>query len=100
MGDWLSRYGESIYGTRGGPVTPRPWGVTTQKGTTVYLHVLDWPDETLSLPKPPGKVTAARFVKDGTRAAFVEDEAGVRVTIPAGRRDDTDTVVALTVQTR
>jgi len=100
MGEWLSRYGESIYGTRGGPVTPRPWGVTTQKGTTVYLHVLDWPDETLSLPKLPGKVTAARFLKDGSLAAFAEDEAGVRVKIPAGLRDDTDTVVALTYQSR
>ena len=88
MGQWLSRHGESIYGTRGGPVTPRPWGVTTHKGSTVYLHVLDWPDETLSLPKLPGKVTAGRFVKDGSRAAFVEDAAGVRVTIPASMRDD------------
>ncbi|HEY2946200.1 MAG TPA: alpha-L-fucosidase [Vicinamibacteria bacterium] len=98
MGDWLSRYGESIYGTRGGPVTPRPWGVTTQKATTVYLHVLDWPDETLALPKLPGKVTSARFVRDGSRAAFVEDAAGVRVTVPAAMRDDTDTVIALTYQ--
>ena len=98
MGQWLSRYGESVYGTRGGPVTPRPWGVTTHKGATVYLHVLDWPDETLSLPKLPGKVTAGRFVKDGSRAAFIEDAAGVRVTIPASMRDDIDTVVALTYQ--
>jgi alpha-L-fucosidase len=98
MGQWLSRYGESIYGTRGGPVTPRPWGVTTQRGSTVYLHVLDWPDDTLSLPKLPGRVTAGRFVKDGTRAAVVEDAAGVRVTIPASMRDEIDTVVALTFQ--
>ena len=74
--------------------------MTTQKGTTVYLHVLDWPDETLALPKLPGKVTAARFVKDGSRAAFVEDESGVRVKIPAGTRDETDTVLALTYQSR
>src|SRR2546422_1073534 len=100
MGDWLSRYGESIYGTRGGPVTPRPWGVTTQKGTTVDLHVLDWPDETLSLPKLPGKVTGARFVKDGSRAAFVDDEAAIRINIPACLRDETDAVVALTYQLR
>ena len=100
VGQWLGRYGESIYGTRGGPVTPRPWGVTTQKGSTVYLHVLDWPDETLSLPKLPGKVTTGRFLKDGGRAAFVEDEGGVRVKIPAAMRDDTDTVVALTYQSR
>jgi len=100
MGQWLSRYGQSIYGTRGGPLPPRPWGVTTQKGTTVYLHVLDWPDETLAIPRLPGKVTAARFVKDGSRAAFVEDASGVRVTIPTGVRDDLDTVVALTYHSR
>jgi hypothetical protein len=65
--------------------------VTTQKGSTAYLHVLDWPDETLAIPKLPGKVTSARFVKDGSRAAFVEDEVGLRVKIPAGVRDDLDT---------
>ena len=42
VGDWLKANGETIYGTRGGPVTPRPWGVTTQKGDRVYVHVLDW----------------------------------------------------------
>ena len=50
MGDWLAMHGESIYGTRGGPVTPRPWGVTTQKGNTVYVHVLDWQDQSLLVP--------------------------------------------------
>ena len=31
IGEWMAEYGESVYGTRGGPVSPRPWGVTTQK---------------------------------------------------------------------
>jgi alpha-L-fucosidase len=31
VGDWLKRNGETIYGTRGGPLTARDWGVTTQK---------------------------------------------------------------------
>ena len=42
IGEWMSNFGESIYGTRGGPVSPRPWGVTTQKDGTVYVHILDW----------------------------------------------------------
>ncbi|MGH9673234.1 MAG: alpha-L-fucosidase, partial [Bryobacteraceae bacterium] len=29
MGQWMRKNGESIYGTRGGPIAPRPWGVTT-----------------------------------------------------------------------
>ncbi len=57
IGGWTSKYGESIYGTRGGPITPRPWGVTTAKAGKVYVHVLDWPDEALLLPKLPKPVS-------------------------------------------
>lgn len=32
MGEWLSKYGETIYGTRNGLIAPHPWGVSTQKG--------------------------------------------------------------------
>ena len=31
MGQWLDRYGESIYGTRGGPYMPGIWGGSTRK---------------------------------------------------------------------
>ena len=33
IGSWLATYGGSIYGTRAGPIAPRSWGVTTQRGT-------------------------------------------------------------------
>ena len=39
IGSWLERYGESIYGTRGGPLKPTKAYATTRKGNTVYLHV-------------------------------------------------------------
>ena len=50
MGEWLDANGVSVYGTRGGPIPPRPWGVTTQRGDTVCVHGLDWPDRPLALP--------------------------------------------------
>ena len=31
VGKWFNIFGETIYGTRQGPITPRSWGVTTQK---------------------------------------------------------------------
>lgn len=43
VGEWLGSHGESIYGTRGGPVAPQEWGVTTQNAELVYVHVLDPP---------------------------------------------------------
>ena len=42
MGQWLRKYGYSIYGTRGGPFKPTDWGVSTRRGNTIYLHILKW----------------------------------------------------------
>jgi alpha-L-fucosidase len=95
MGRWLQQYGESIYGTRGGPLAPRPWGVTTRKGDKVYLHVLDWPDETLALPFLPRKVKTARFLKDGSPAQIINNEFGLLLRIPPRLVDEYDTVVEL-----
>jgi alpha-L-fucosidase len=35
VGDWTKVNGETIYGTRGGPLSARTWGVTTQKGNKI-----------------------------------------------------------------
>lgn len=42
MGQWLGKYGYSIYGTRGGPFKPADWGVSTRKENKIYLHILRW----------------------------------------------------------
>ncbi|MEP7336471.1 MAG: alpha-L-fucosidase [Acidobacteriota bacterium] len=96
VGKWLDKNGESVYGTRGGPLTPRPWGVTTRKGNTVYLHILNWQDPVLAMPKLPQKVKSARLLKDGSKLDFYEhDKFGFFVRIPQGAHDETDTIIAL-----
>jgi alpha-L-fucosidase len=44
VGQWLKTHGESVYGTRKGPIEPQAWGVSTMKGEhadqRIYLHVL------------------------------------------------------------
>jgi hypothetical protein len=67
VGGWLKQYGDSVYGTRGGPVTPRPWGVTTRRGNRIYLHVLDWPDPVLAMPGLGGRVKSATAMKKSRR---------------------------------
>jgi len=39
MGNWLKKYGETIYGTRKSFMKPADWGVAVEKGDKVYLHV-------------------------------------------------------------
>ena len=40
IGKWMDSYGETIYGTQRG-IDDATWGVTTKKGNTTYIHVLD-----------------------------------------------------------
>jgi alpha-L-fucosidase len=97
MGAWLAKNGEAIYGTRGGPVAPRPWGVTTRKAGRVYVHVLDAPDTTLLLPPLGTKVRGARLLATGRSVAFSEHDFGVVIRLPAEAVDPIDTIVALDV---
>jgi alpha-L-fucosidase len=95
MGAWLGKNGESIYGTRGGPITPRPWGVTTQKGNKTYVHVLDWEDEVLALPVLPKAVKKAALLVGGRPVKFQSVDGGLLVHLPKADRDPIDTVVVL-----
>lgn len=69
MGEWLGRYGESIYGTRGGDIPPHDWGVTTRKGDSLYVHILDLQDDALYLPLD-AKVASAVCLNDGSRIRY------------------------------
>ena len=54
IGRWLDQFGTSIHGTRAGPIPPRDWGATTQRGDTVFVHVLNWRDRQLAIPAVGG----------------------------------------------
>jgi len=99
VGQWLARNGEAIYGTRGGPVPPRPWGVTTQREGRVYVHVLDWADADLALPPLPRRVRAATLLAGGTAVPFRETPSGVTLTLPARAPGEVDQVVVLDLVT-
>jgi len=95
IGAWLGRYGGSMYGTRGGPIAPRPWGVTTQRGDTVFVHVLDWVDSDLSLPPLPRPVRAATMFATGSAVPFRQSASGVTLSLPPRGAGEVDQIVAL-----
>lgn len=45
IGSWMKMNSESIYGTEKSPLPLQSWGVCTQKGNRLYLHVFDWPKD-------------------------------------------------------
>ncbi len=94
MGAWLEKNGDTIYGTRAGPISPRNWGVTTQKDDKIYLHVLDWKDEYLAIPEVPG-IRSAYLFGNGTKLELSPLQGGMVLRLPKDGRDPIDTIVVL-----
>ena len=77
MGEWMKTYGETIYGTRGGCVAPHPWGVTTQKGDRLFVHILDLQDKALFLPLEGQKVKRAMDFASRQALKFKRVDGGI-----------------------
>ena len=94
IGAWLKQYGESIYGTRGGPFCGA--GVREHAPRTpIYLHVLKWYGD---------KVLPAADCREDRRPLGPDRRHGRGASRPAARsrsacrrehRQELDTIVAL-----
>jgi len=78
IGEWMDVYGESIYGTSANPLKEVEWGRITEKktkdGTSLYLHVFDWPEnDYLLIEGIKGEVENIRFLADNSSLKFDQD---------------------------
>jgi len=95
MGAWLKIYGESIYGTRGGPVKPGGWGVTTQRGNVIYVHVLDPSLSVLALPGIAKPVRDAHLLNGGSKVSYGISEESVVLQLPKRTPGEIDQVIVV-----
>jgi alpha-L-fucosidase len=94
VGEWTRRHGESIYGTRGGPIAPQPWGVTTHKGNRVFVHVLDWQQDSLLIPDTGRAIERVQAFPGGAPLDWATTEFGTLLRLPQGV-DGPDTIVEI-----
>lgn len=86
MGEWLRKYGDSVYGTTAGDIQAQEWGVTTRKGNRLFVHIFDLKTKELQLPLTC-KVAKAYTFEDKKDIQFVKNENGVTLkfdTAPSG----------------
>jgi alpha-L-fucosidase len=98
MGRWMDQFGSSILGTRAGPIPPRDWGVTTQRGDTVYVHVLNWNDRQLSLPASGTRIRSASLLESGEAVPFAQTGAGITLTLPSAAGIPDRVIVLITTR--
>lgn len=98
IGNFLSKYGESIYNTRGGIYDAR-WGGTTITDEAIYVHVLKVPiDRAIDLQPISQTVSSAIYLRDNGKATFVQSETGITLTDVADKQNEPDLVIKLTIK--
>lgn len=100
MGAWLKINGESIYGTRGGPVDFNSnWGGTTQKDNFVYIQVINRPENgKLEIPYKGKKVLSASYLASGTKLKFSQTDGSFTVQMLLENQESMVSVIKLTVK--
>jgi len=94
IGQWLRKYGDTIYGARGGPFKPASWGASTYKGNRVFVHLLDCPEGEISLPPISMKVLSATLLTGG-KVSFIQTGDKISLFIPETDRNKIDTIAVL-----
>ena len=102
MGKWMDLNGESIYGTTASPFEKLTWGRCTKRkhedGTTMYLHVFDWPkDGKLLIPGLQNKVKSAKLLVSDTKLKSKKTENGIILDLPAEAPDAIASVIKMEI---
>jgi len=99
VGIWTKKYGETIYGTNGGPMKPKPWGAMTQKNNKIFVHILDWKDDLLILPTKTGKINKAYWFNQETKKVpILKNKNGYILNLKGGNKKDIDRIVVLEIK--
>jgi alpha-L-fucosidase len=96
MGQWLQKYGYSIYDTRGGPFKPADWGVTTRKGKFIYLHILKWigTDPKITIPGLGMEIKSCRLAHGG-KVMLTKLDKGYTIELSKEELQPVNTIVEL-----
>jgi alpha-L-fucosidase len=96
IGKWLDRNGESIYGTTYGPLQGLGGVRTTARGRDVFLHVFDWPGESLELPgQGLPKFRSASLLATNQPLTFDQLDNRLIIKLPAQPQGSDVTVIRL-----
>ena len=101
IGRWIDVNETSIRGTVRSTLPAQPWGESTRKGNTFYLHVFEWPaDGKLALGGFTGQVKKAWLLSDQSETGLPHrrtDDVTVQFEVSAQTPDVANSVVVVEV---
>lgn len=82
MGQWLDKYGESIYETSASPYERPAWGRYTEKPGYLYLHIFEWPqDHPVEIPLDAADIESIVLLSDFDEQELYYNDTGGGTTI-------------------
>jgi alpha-L-fucosidase len=96
LAPWTKKYGEAIYGTRGGPWVNGSWGGSTHRESTVYVHIFQWNNGALTLRPLKEKILKALALTGG-EVRFEQTNSGLTFSMSREYQDPTVTLIKLTL---
>jgi alpha-L-fucosidase len=95
IGTWLKDNGFTIYGTRKGPIPPNEDFVSTQKGKTVYLHLLNPDLNIIHIENGPVKIKSIKHVDSQKNLSFRNDKFGLVIDVSNLLKDPIHTLLEI-----
>lgn len=99
IGQWMNKYGETIYGTRGAITSPKDWGGFTQKGKTVYMHIVSKPSgqDYIFIPELTQKIRKAYLFESKQQVKFKQQPEGSFIYTSGISFTGPDTIIQLEI---
>lgn len=99
VGVWATKYGESIYGTRGGVIPTQNWGTITKKDNIMYVHILNPSQEPyIFIPELKEKISSATSFDGKRKIKFKQLKEGTFLYIDSNSINDIDEIVKLNIK--
>jgi len=93
IGTWMRQYGESIYGTVGGPIVFGSWGGTTHIKDTMYVHLQRFAG-TVTIPGVNATIVSTTSLTGGT-PVVTQNPTTITITLPPQNIDSLYTVLKM-----
>lgn len=99
VGQWLKKYGETIYGTRGQIIPNQEWGTITAKDNTLFVHVLNQPGlPYVFIPQFDKKVLSATSFDKNVKLKFKQQKEGLFIYTGGLKENDIDQIIKLKIK--
>ncbi len=93
---WIKVNGETIYGTKRGPIDPTDKIASTQKDNTIYIHLLD-NKKTYFIEGYNPKIKKISYYHSNKKVNYQKTKSGLIINVEHNELDEIDTIIKLEI---